>query len=148
MSELNKVKLTNNTEYDLKDDTGTLSSHLHHDGDLVPLESKTYTNVIATANNFDGGWFFYGKLLPTDFYAIYKIHYKITSIAAGRNDTKTTCDVWVCGTQSSMLAYASFNVIANTSYQAQHNNVLYRATSAGITNQYGHLLGVRLQSSW
>lgn len=148
MANIKQLKLPDNTTYDLKDNSGSLSSHLHHINDLVPLESKTYTNVVATANNFDGGWFFYGKLLPTDFYAIYKIHYRITSIAAGRNDAKTVCDVWICGTQSSLLAYASFNRIANASYLAQHHNELYRATSAGITGEYGHLIGVRLQSAW
>lgn len=148
MSELNKVKLTDNAEYDLKDDTGTLSDHLHNYDDLVPLISKTFTNVIGSSNNFAGAWFFYGKVQPTDFYDIYQIHYRITSIAAGRSDSKTTCDVWICGTQSALLAYSSFNVIANTGYYAQHNNEFYRATSAGITNQYGHLIGVRLQSSW
>lgn len=148
MSEINKVKLTNNSEFDFKDDTGTLSDHLHNYEDLVPLMSKTFTNVIGSSNNFAGAWFFYGKVQPTDFYDIYQIHYRITSVAAGRSDSKTTCDVWICGTQSALLAYSSFNVIANTGYYAQHNNEFYRATSAGITNQYGHLIGVRLQSSW
>jgi len=127
---------------------GTFEDFAQHYGDLTPIMSKTFTNVIATADNFAGGWFFYGKIQPTDYYTIFKIHYKITSIAAGRSDSKTICDVWVCGTQSSLLAYSSFNTIANGNYLAQHNNEFYRATSAGITNQYGHLLGVRLQSAW
>lgn len=112
------------------------------------LDSKTYTSVIGTANNWAGATFFFGKIQPTDYYITWKIHYRIYTEAAGRNDSKAIADVIVSGTQSSLIAYSSFNTIANTSYRPAYYHVLYRATSAGISSGYGHVLGLRLYSSW
>lgn len=111
-------------------------------------QMKTYTGIIGTANNWANAVFFYGKILPLSYYAVWKIHYRIYAEAAGRDDSKTLADVVISGTQSSMLSYSSFNTIANTSYRSMNYNELYRATSSGITDNYGHLLGVRLYSSW
>ena len=138
MADISKIILPNGDNYDLK----VYTDH------IAPMLSKTYTDVIGTANNWANAVFFYGKILPVSYYAVWRIHYRIYVEAAGRDDSKAIADVTITGTQSAMSAYSSFNTIANTSYRPAYYNELYRATSSGVTDNYGHLLGVRLYSSW
>ena len=138
MADISKIILPNGDNYDLK----VYTDH------IAPMLSKTYTDVIGTADNWANAVFFYGKILPLSYYAVWKIHYRIYAEAAGRSDSKAFADVVISGTQSATPAYSSFNTIANTSYRPANYNELYRATFSGITNNYGHLLGVRLYSSW
>ncbi len=115
---------------------------------LIPEQTKTFTGVIGTANNWANATFFFGKILPDDYNAIYKITYRIYAECAGRTDAK---GVYICtlyGRVNSLISYANWNSIASTSYRPIYHTELYRAKQAGITNGYGHLLGVRLYSSW
>lgn len=138
MADISKIILPNGDNYDLK----VYTDH------IAPMLSRTFTGVIGTANDWANAVFFYGKILPLSYSAVWRIHYRIYVEAAGRDDSKAIADVTITGTKSTMSAYASFNAIANTSYRPAYHNELYRATSAGITNGYGHALGIRLQSSW
>lgn len=112
------------------------------------LQEKTYTGIIGTANDAAGASFYYGKIIPTTFYDVWKLVCELDIEAAGRNDAKSHHYITLIGAQSSLVSYASFNGIENTSYRPIYYTNLYRATSAGITNNYGHLLGVGLRSSW
>ena len=69
MANISKIKLPNSTIYNIKDNTEERSDHRHYRTDLLPLESKTYTGVIGTANNWAGATFFFGSIKPTTWYA-------------------------------------------------------------------------------
>lgn len=112
------------------------------------MQSKTFTNVIGTVNDWANTTFFFGKIQPTNYYANWHIKYNIYAEAAGRDDAKTTCEVGIYGNQSTYSSYYSWNQIQNESYRPIYYHVFYRATQAGITSNYGHALGIRLQSSW
>lgn len=52
------------------------------------------------------------------------------------------------GYNDTYASYAAWNTIKNTTYRPCYQHVYYRAKSAGISNGYGHLMGLRLYSSW
>ena len=138
MADISKIKLPNNSTYDL-------AVYTNH---IKPIMSKTFTGVIGTANDWANGTFFYGKIQPTNFDAIWRIHYRLYIECAGRTDAKGVYVNTISGRANGFICYACWNSIANTSYRPIYYTVLYRAKQAGITNNYGHLLGVRLYSSW
>ena len=138
MGRLSAVTLPNNVTYDLA----------VKQENIVPIDSKTFTGVIGTANNFADATFYYGKIMPDDFLEHWYIKFRIKVVAAGRNDSKSEAEVFVSGTQSTMIAYSSRNQIANTLYRPVFHHELYRCNITGFIKDYGHLLGLRLYSSW
>lgn len=116
---------------------------------IKPLSTKTYTGLIGSSNDAPAASFYFGTIMPTGgYYDIWKIHFKITAVAAGNNNAKGYFDCWVTGTQSVMMTYHNYNTVVNTSYRTIYYTNLYRATSAGITAGYGHLLGVGMNGAW
>ena len=138
MGRISAITLPDNVSYDLA----------VKQENIVPIDSKTFTGVIGTANDFANATFYYGKIMPDDFYEHWYIKFRIKVVAAGRNDSKSEAEVFVSGTQSTMIAYSSRNQIANTSYRPAYYHELYRCTITGFNSNYGHLLGIRLLSSW
>ncbi len=138
MADISKIKLPNNSTYDL----AVYTDH------IKPMMSKTFTGVIGTANDWANTTFFYGKILPTDFNVVWTIHYKLEAVCAGQDASHATYDVTLNGTGNSLISYKVFNAQKNTSYRPLYYQVLYRAKSAGITSGYGHLIGTRLAGSW
>ena len=138
MADISQIKLPNGDTYDLK----VYTDH------IAPMMTKTFTGVIGTANNWANATFFFGKILPSDFNAIYRITYKIYAECAGRTDAKGTYVCTLSGIVNGLISYANWNSIASTSYRPIYHTELYRAKQAGITAGYGHLLGVRLYSAW
>ena len=117
---------------------------------IVPIASKTFTGVVASANNDPNGWLYFAKLKPTDNSATKNIYIKFRILleAAGQVACYQDSVVEYYMYGSTLLSYSTYNDIRNTSYRAMYNHSLYRATTTGITGGYGHLLGVRLTSSW
>lgn len=138
MGRFSAVTLPNNVTYDLA----------VKQENIVPIDSKTFTGVIGTANNFADATFYYGKIMPDDFLEHWYIKFRIKVVAAGRNDSKSEAEVFASGTQSTMIAYSSRNQIANTTYRPAYHHVLYGCNITGFNEDYGHLLGLRLYSSW
>ena len=112
------------------------------------LQEKTFTGLIGSGSTHDTSSFYFGKILPDSFNCTWKISYEVTAITAGRDDARSLHNVTLYGAMSSIRAYSSFNAIANASYKSIYYNSCYRATEAGITSNYGHILGVGLRSSW
>lgn len=110
------------------------------------LNSKTYTGVIGTANDWANATFFFGVVKPTDFNTHWKIRYRVYVQAAGDYRAQATSDFTLNGINSTYTTYKAYNSIINTSYRPAYYHVYYRATSAGMT--YGHAMGIRLYSSW
>lgn len=138
MADISKLKLPNGSEYDLK----VYTNH------IAPMMTKTFTGVIGTSASWANGVFFYGKIIPTDFNDLWKITYVVRAEAAGSINAKGYYHVTISGSADAMIAYTVWNQQKNTSYRPIYNQELYRAKQAGITNNYGHLLGWRIYSSW
>ena len=123
-------------------------SHNHTRDTIVPKQTKTYTNVVMSANNDPNGWVYFAKFIPTSETVMPYIKYRVITEAAGRTDCyqDSKVEYWMYG--PTLLGYSTNNYIKNTSYRAMYNHSLYRATNTGITSGYGHLLGIRFTSSW
>lgn len=117
-------------------------------GEIQPLQSKTFTNVIGTENNWANATFFFGSVKPTSFTDIWTIKYKVTAIAAGDTRAKTITILELNGFSNTYGSYASWNTVYHTSYRPIFYHVYYRLKEAGFNNGYGHALGLRLYSSW
>lgn len=113
---------------------------------IVPFMSKTYTDVIGTANNWSGATFFFGSIKPTSWDITWRIRYKINVYVPNHQNYRQMADVMVTGTQDSFKSYYSFNTIGQ--YYVCYYHELYRLKQAGFTNGYGHSLGVRFYSAY
>lgn len=112
---------------------------------IVPFKSKTFTDVIGTANNWAGATFFFGSIKPTSWVTTWRIRYKINVYVPNHLNYRQVADVMVTGTQGVHRSYYSFNTIGPNHVCYFHE--LYRLKEAGFTNGYGHSLGVRFYSS-
>lgn len=121
-------------------------SHNHTWNTILPIQSKTYTGVLGTANNWTDTTFFYGKIVPSDFTSAWRIKYRIHTYVPGKDGYDMKADVMISGYKDVIASYSSMNTVAQ--YYPAYYHVVYRGTQAGITNGYGHALGVRLQSSY
>ena len=144
MANISAIKLPSNITYDLKDNSGEKSSHLHDSTSLVPLISKTFTDVIGTANDWANATFFFGSVKPIGWYDIWKIKFKILIYSPGKNTYIQESEVMMSGDQGALRSYSSMNTVAN---HLVYYGVLYRLKSAGFTNGYGHSIGCRFYSS-
>ena len=111
---------------------------------IVPFKSKTFTDVIGTANNWAGATFFFGSIKPTTWYALWKIKFNIYIYVPGKDTYHQISEVMISGDQGTLRTYSSMNTVAN---QLVYYGVLYRLKSAGFTNGYGHSIGCRFYSS-
>ena len=116
--------------------------------DLAPITTKTYTDLIGSANDAAGASFYFAKIQPTDYNIVWGIRYRIYVVAAGDSRAQQKAEVFITGSQSAVKSYAAFNSISNTSYRSAYYHNVYWATQAGITANKGHALGVGLRSSW
>ena len=114
----------------------------------APIMSKTYTGVTVSANSDPEGYLYYGFVKPTSYTGVWRIkvriHAEIPALAEGTADYTLTID----GSKSAASAYWIHNAICNTSYRPLYYLVAYFATQTGIEADYGHLMGIRLQSSY
>jgi len=138
MADISKLKLPNGSEYDLK----VYTNH------IAPMMSKTFTDVIGTANDLANATYYFGKIVPTNYDDIWKLSYREYVEIAGQTAGNGYYEVTWSGTASSIVTSINYNSQKNTSYRPLYTHVLYRAKRAGITSGYGHLLGERLYSSW
>ena len=139
MADISKIKTLDGTTYDLKD---TIARRVH---DPEPLETKTYTNVIATANDNNGAGFFYLKVRADDFTNSYwHVKTRVKASIPGNVNyyTDTTFDLW--GFQDTYSWYACVNRIRSTSYRPIYYNSYFRVSSTGYDNGCGAWIGFNL----
>ena len=121
-------------------------------GELVPIATKTYTDVIATANNQDNGALYFIKVLPTSYTDSWSIKYKVSAtienVSAGNGSGFEESIVEIYGMRNTYSGYRIWNNISNTSYRPYYYHCFYRAKEAGITGGYGHALGIHLRYSY
>ena len=144
MANISQIKLPNNTTYNIKDNSAEKSGHIHDSTSLVPIQSKTFTDVIGTANNWSDATFFFGSIRPTAWGDIWKIKFKVQIYVPGNTSYMQLNDVMWSGSQGSLRTYSSMNTVVN---HLAYYGVIYRLKSAGYTNGYGHSAGCRFYSS-
>lgn len=110
------------------------------------LKSKTFTNVIGTANNWAGATFFFGSVKPESWDTTWRIKYRINVYVPNHTDYCQMADVMISGKQGDFRSYYSMNTIG--SYYVCYYHELYSLKSAGFTNGYGHSIGVRFYSAY
>lgn len=116
--------------------------------DLVPVTSKTYTNIIATANNQAKGTFYFGKLVPTTFDTPWHIKYRVRVYVPSHLEYYQSAIVDYYGHRDDRNPeYHLVNSIRDTASRSAYYHTFYRAKEAGITGGYGHLIGESLVSS-
>ena len=137
MADLSAITLPNGDTYNLKDATARQE----------PIETKTYTNVIATANDQNGAGFFYLKVRGNTYNGIWHIKTKVHAYVESSALYDTTCyfDLW--GSSNTYQNFASMNIIRSTSYRPIYYNCLFRVTETGYNNSCGSWVGFSLYYS-
>lgn len=115
---------------------------------VSPIATKTYTNVYCTANSDPAAWLYFASVKPENYYVPWTIRYKVYASIDSLNEGKQTSEVLITGSKSTYYSYQTNNSIINTSYRPLYAHILYTLTQAGVTNGYGHLLGIRFQSAY
>lgn len=143
MADISKIKVPNGTTYDIKDEVARSY--------LEPIDTRTYTNVIATANSQLGGGFFYLRVRPDNFYySRWHVKVRVTATCPGTStqqyyNTKTVFDVW--GSQATVYGYICDNKILNTSYRPIYYNSVFLTNVTGYNNNCSHWIGTSLYYS-
>ena len=107
----------------------------------VPLQTKTYTDVIATENNNRYGGFFYMKVTPESYNTIWhiKVHVKATVPSNTNYYTDSIFDLW--GMQNTYSCYETRNRILSTSFRPFYYHSYFITNSTGLSNGCGHWIG-------
>ena len=111
--------------------------------DGQPIETKTYTGLIGSANDAANASFYFAKIHPTNFTVQWKVRFKIYITAP--ESYSQSIDIQFGGYGSTFNSYDAY-VVRNASLGAYFVN-LYRAKAAGITNHKGHAVGIGLRAS-
>lgn len=142
MADISKITLPDGSIHDIK----VYTDH------IAPMMTKTYTGVIASANDQDNGALYFIKIVPDDYYGTWSIKYRVSAIIAGVSAANgygaEKSEVYITGMRDTYSAYRAWNDISNASYRPYYYHCFYRAKAAGITNGYGHVVGVHLRYSY
>lgn len=143
MADVSKVKLPNNSVYNLKDKTQTRSDHRHYDSDLVPLVSKTYasTSYYSTNDSWDNSTWYFMSIKPDAWYKPWRVKFKVHSFCPSYESYHSYTWSTICG-RSDGIIYANWNERQNT---AHYYIGLYPLKKAGFDAGYGHALGVSIR---
>lgn len=138
MADISKIKTPDGTVYDL-------AVNRNH---IKPLDSRTYSGVIASAASWVGASWAYGRVKPDDYYIPWRIKVKVTAEASGSNYAKAS-SVWVLdGVQDTYMSYSAQNAIQNVSYRPIYYHMYYRFKEAAITAGGTHAIGFSFLYSW
>ena len=142
MADISKIKsLDGQTTYNIKD----LAMRRAHG--LDPIETKTYTDVIATANDNNGAGFFYLKVRTNAYTDAWHVKTRVKATVPGNinYNTDTTFDIW--GHSNTYSWYACLNRIRSTSYRPIYYNSIFLLSETGYNNGCGNWIGINLISS-
>lgn len=147
MADISNITLPDGDNYNLKDPVARTIG-----GSMDPILTKTYTGVIATANNQADGNLYAIKVVPDNYNNSWTILYKVTATIAGVSEGYGSgyeeSYVYIHGMRNTYAAYKTWNNIRNTSYRPYYHLTMIVGTSTGIANGYSHILGVGLRSSY
>lgn len=116
--------------------------------ELEPLMTKTYNNIICTANSDPVGYLYFMTIKPDNYNTAWTIRYRVHATIAGVTGGYQDSEVLIEGTRNTYLVYNTYNAVNNTSYRPYYSHMYFAANETGQTNNYPHLLGFRFQSSY
>lgn len=147
MADISNITLPNGDNYNLKDLVARTIG-----GSMDILLTKTYTGVIGTGTTAALSNLYAIKVLPDNYNNSWEIVYKVTSTIAGVSEANGSgyedSYVRIVGMRNSFSNYLVVNNIRSTSYRPYFYHPVYFAKEAGITSEYGHIIGIGLRSSW
>lgn len=141
MADISQIKAPDGSVYNLKDSAAMIYPYAR------TLESRTYTNVIATSNDNRGAGFFYMKVVGTTFNTRWHVKVRVRATVPGYElyNTDSIFDLWA--TQNTYCGYYCLNKVLSGSYRPIYYHSYFRPTSTGYTNGCGGWIGVNLYAS-
>lgn len=142
MADISKIELPSGTSYDLKDSVAMAYPYQR------PLDTRTYTDVIATSNDNVGGAFFYAKVRATTYRTRWRVKVRVRATVPGSAsnadmyNTDSIYEIW--GVQNTYCGYSTQNKILSTSYRPIYYHCYFRVSSTGYNNDCGNWLGFSL----
>ena len=144
------------TTYDIdlpKDATPSIASlettdNVKIGGEVVFANSKTYTGLIGTTNNYIGCNFFFLNVMPSSWQDEWAVKYRLEcDLDEGLTPTNyqymhSTHECVIAGARGTCSAWAYFNQINHTSYRVISYHTIAETTEAGFNAGYGHQLGI------
>ena len=116
----------------------------------VKSETKTYTGLIATSNEYKNASFYFINVMPDTWEKEWSVSYRVeVSLDAGATPTNyqqfgSIHECYISGARGYYSAYAFFNNINNTSYRCVYYALLQETTETSYNNNYPHKLGFEL----
>lgn len=111
---------------------------------VTPIDTKTYTGLIGSANDTPNATFYFAKIHPTNYTVQWNVslRFHVTEPEAYAQDVT----IRLGGYGSAFSSYDAYTV--RTASVGMYYVSLYRATQAGIsTNHKGHALGFSLKNA-
>lgn len=141
MADISKITAIDGTTYDIKDAAAMQFPYLRS------LGTKTYTNVIATANDNNGAGFFYLRVRGNTYNDLWHVKVRVHATVPGNiyYDTETIFDLWA--TQATYCSYKCHNIIFSTSYRPIYYNSYFRPSATGYNNGVSGYIGFNLYYS-
>lgn len=158
MSSINKIKLPNNTVLDIHDNriSGIDSVPTSNSQNLITSDAVyKATSPIATANyktsflssSTNGNHHMLMSVTPTDWEKVATIEYKITCSIENVESSTTESIVLLQFTKDALRAYYVKNAVTSNDYKSFYQHNYYTLTSAGFSNEKGHLVGLYIHRS-
>lgn len=138
MADISKITTIDGTTYNLKDSVARRE----------PIESRTYTDVIATANENRYAGFFYMKLRATSYTDMWRVIVRVRATVPGNAsnalyyETDSTMELW--GYANTYDGYYNKNLIKSTSYRPIYYHSIFFVSQTGYSNDCGNWLGINL----
>ena len=133
--------LTEHQDISGKSDVG----HTHKTDEVLPITTKTFTDVLATSSNIAALRPFF-RVIPTDWDSIAKIEYRFKSYVEGHESAYSqNVECYFSFFHNTTPAYCCRNFIASTSYRPIYYNSMMRCKEdyANI----GHLVGINFYNA-
>ena len=141
MADISKITITDGTTYDIKDSVARRE----------PIDTHTYTDVIATSNETRYATFFYAKFRGPTYNDRWRIVVRVRATVPGSAsnaylyNTDTTMELW--GYANTYGGYYNKNIITNTSYRPVYYHSVFFVSQTGYNNNCGDWIGINLYAS-
>ena len=111
------------------------------------IDTKTYTDIIATSNDNVGGAFFFLKIRGDTYATTWRVKIRVHAIVPNSSLYETTTICEIVGRENTYLRYTNSNTIYNTSYRPIYYISVFFANSTGYNNNCGTWLGINLYNA-
>lgn len=161
MADISKVTLPDKQTYNLKDsrlpdaDAGDQDSYLRGDGtwssvterQLQAIDTRTYTGIIGTANDWRRASFFFAKINSASYDDIWHVKLRITVTVPGHDEyyAQSVSELW--GAKNAIVSYKNQNVFKSTSYRPVYYIVCFEPSELGFENGTRPWIGISLYAS-